>query len=325
MSVAAIKTPNHFMMLKGVSFHSSTHSSFLNFDSLLNPKGFRASFQPPSAFTPKGLRFRIDIPSLERRKLWSRSILASAASHEESHSEIEVDKQKNGASDESEEAWKQTLESIKEQALKMQSVSQEAYEVYSKKAVIVLKEAQDKLKVQADKTRSDLTLLAEDLTQDGKEYLSTVAETSPEPVKEIVETFAKSTDDLTEVSQVRDFYLGIPYGLLLSVGGFLSFMLTGSISAIRFGVILGGALLALSISSLQSFKRKEPNSGALKGQAAISTIIFLREIGLLFQRASIFAFPTTIISGAMAAFYLYRIALDGKWSKGSDMGQGAEN
>lgn len=55
--------------------------------------------------------------------------------------------------------------------------------------------------------------------------------------------------------------------MLLSLGGFLSFMLTGSISAIRFGVILGGALLALSVSSLRSYKRGEPYAVALKGQA----------------------------------------------------------
>jgi len=31
-----------------------------------------------------------------------------------------------------------------------------------------------------------------------------------------------------------------------------------------------------------------------------------------------------LFSGAMAAFYLYKIALDGKRSKGSDLGHGAE-
>lgn len=56
-------------------------------------------------------------------------------------------------------------------------------------------------------------------------------------------------------------------GLFLSLGGFLSFMVTGSIAAIRFGVILGGVLLALSISSLRSYKRGQPPSPlALKGQ-----------------------------------------------------------
>lgn len=43
-------------------------------------------------------------------------------------------------------------------------------------------------------------------------------------------------------------------------------MVTGSIAAIRFGVILGGGLLALSISSLKSYKKGQPSSLALKGQ-----------------------------------------------------------
>lgn len=55
-------------------------------------------------------------------------------------------------------------------------------------------------------------------------------------------------------------------GVALSVGGLLSFMLTGSIPAVRFGVILGGALLALSISSLRAWKKGESLALALKGQ-----------------------------------------------------------
>lgn len=61
--------------------------------------------------------------------------------------------------------------------------------------------------------------------------------------------------------------LHVIVGLLLSLGGFLSFMVTGSISAIRFGVILGGTLLALSVSSLRSQNRGEISPLALKGQA----------------------------------------------------------
>jgi len=44
-------------------------------------------------------------------------------------------------------------------------------------------------------------------------------------------------------------------------------MVTGSVSAIRFGVILGGALLALSILSLKSYKKGRASPLALKGQA----------------------------------------------------------
>lgn len=68
-------------------------------------------------------------------------------------------------------------------------------------------------------------------------------------------------------------------GGFLSVSGFLSFMLTGSIPAIRFGIVLGGALLALSISSLRSWKEGEPSSLLLKGQTGFYiTIILQHEI-----------------------------------------------
>lgn len=143
------------------------------------------------------------------------------------HSGIEVEKETSDAnidSEESREAWKHTLETFKEQALKMQSVSQEAYEVYSKKAAVILKETSEQLKIQAEKASKDLAVLAKELSEEGKEYLSTAAENSPEPVKEVVETFS-STDDLKEVSKLRDFHVGIPYGMdskLCSVKAFVS-------------------------------------------------------------------------------------------------------
>lgn len=43
-------------------------------------------------------------------------------------------------------------------------------------------------------------------------------------------------------------------------------MVTGSTEAIRFGMILGGVLLALSISSLRKHKRGKSSPLALKGQ-----------------------------------------------------------
>lgn len=67
-------------------------------------------------------------------------------------------------------------------------------------------------------------------------------------------------------SLIRCFWLRVA-GFVLSVGGFLLFMLNGSISAIRFGVILGGTLLALSVSSLRSWKKGESVPLALEGQA----------------------------------------------------------
>ncbi|KAL8093157.1 hypothetical protein AgCh_035154 [Apium graveolens] len=236
---------------------------------------------PPLSFqlkTPYNLSFCRPISS---NRFFSS---VSAASHQESNpSEAEDSKEKsdiNVDANESEEAWKQTLALFKEKALVMQSVSQEAYEQYSKKAAVVFKEASEQLKIQAEKAKQDLSVVAKEVGEESREYLSKAAENPS--VKDVVETFASSTEDLDEISEVRDFYLGIPYGLLLSVGGFLSFMITGSIPAIRFGVILGGALLVLSISSLQSWKRGESSSTALKGQAAIAAILFLRDIRILF-------------------------------------------
>lgn len=75
-----------------------------------------------------------------------------------------------------------------------------------------------------------------------------------------------------------NIYVIIPLfaGLILSAGGFLSFMVTGSIAAIRFGVILGGVLLALSISSLKAYKKGQPSPLALKGQTGLKfKILFI--------------------------------------------------
>ncbi|XP_055812768.1 protein FATTY ACID EXPORT 3, chloroplastic isoform X2 [Solanum dulcamara] len=251
----------------------------------------------------------------------NKTILPFAASHEESPSDVELEKDNNDLKEEAEaqeEAWKQTLASFKEQAMKVQAVSQEAYEVYSDKAMIILKETSEKLKIQADKAREDLTIIAKEISEESKEYLSTAAENSPEPVKDIVETFVSSADELNDLSKVRDFYVGIPYGTLLSASGFLYFMLSGSTAALRFGVILGGTILALSVSSLRSWKSGESTSLALKGQAAIATILFVREFRMMLQRPFIFNFVTAIISGGVAVFYAYRILKDGEQTKGSN-------
>lgn len=131
-------------------------------------------------------------------------------------SDVELEKDKKDLkteAEESEEAWKQTLASFKEQAMQVKAVSQEAYEVYSKKAMIILKETSEKLQIQAEKAREDLTVVAKEISEESKEYLATAAENSPEPVKDIVETFASSADELSDISKVRDFYVGIPYGM----------------------------------------------------------------------------------------------------------------
>ncbi|KAL5738959.1 hypothetical protein ACOSP7_027909 [Xanthoceras sorbifolium] len=308
--------------VKRVFSSSSSSSPSLRFEA----RGCcRLSIAARNAVPPKGLGVGFCFPL--RTGSFNRSIVVSAASHEESKPseiEIESDDDIKRNTEESEEAWKQALASFKEQALKMQSVSQEAYEIYSKKAMVVLKETSEQLKIQAEKAREDLTVVVKEISEEGKEYLTAAAKNSPQ-LKEVVETYSSSTDDLNEFTNIRDFHLGIPYGLFLCLGGFLSFMITGSTAAIRFGVILGGALLALSISSLKSYQRREKSGLFLKGQAAIATIIFLREVRCLSQRLTFPNSLTIIASGAMVAFYVYRITVDGKWIKGSDLEPGTEN
>ncbi|XP_019057175.1 PREDICTED: protein FATTY ACID EXPORT 3, chloroplastic-like isoform X1 [Tarenaya hassleriana] len=190
----------------------------------------------------------------------------------------------------------------------MQSPSLEAYKVNSQKAVVVLKETSEQLRIQAEKAKEDLGAIAKEISEDGIEYILKVTDDSPADVREIIEAFA-SVDDLKDVSRVDDFHIGVPYGLLLFVGGFLSFMVTGSIAAIRFGVILGGALFALSVASLKAQKKGESSTKFLKGQAAITAIIFLRELRLMLSQRSVFlGLVTTLISGGVLAFLVYKIA-----------------
>ncbi|KAI4353555.1 hypothetical protein L6164_002494 [Bauhinia variegata] len=298
----------------------------LKFEPLLRNRVCRVS-AVYNGVSPKGLGasgFRTLNPRSSRTPL----IVAFTAPHEESHREIEVEKENDEphiGSEESQEAWKQALDTFREQASKIQSVSQEAYEIYSKKAIIILKDTSEQLKIQADKARHDLSVAAKEISEEGKEYLIIASDNSPEDVKEIVQTFTSPTDDISEISEVRDFYVGIPYGLILSLGGFLSFMVSGSIAAIRFGVILGGVLLALSIASLKSYKRDKPSPLALKGQLAIASILFLRELSLVSKGSSLVTYFTALISGAVMAFYIYRLVLERKDQKGTNLEGGAEN
>ena len=65
-----------------------------------------------------------------------------------------------------------------------------------------------------EKTKNELSVAAKEITDEGKEYLSAAADSSPE-VKEIVETFTSPPEDIQKLSGVRDFYVGVPYGMKL--------------------------------------------------------------------------------------------------------------
>ncbi|CAH8359089.1 unnamed protein product [Eruca vesicaria subsp. sativa] len=273
----------------------------------------------PALVSCTGLRLRFSSDT----KL-NRSFVSFAASREDSEpSGVEVEKEKSvlDGDDTSPEAWKQTLESVKEQVSKIQSVSSEAYNVNSQKAMTILKDTSEQLRIQAEKAKEELGTKAKEVGEEGREYILKAAEESPSDVKEIVEAFS-STEDLTDVARTQDFHVGIPYGLLLFVGGFLSFMISGSIPAIRFGMILGGALFAMSLGSLKAQRIGESSAKFLKGQMAIVAIIFLRELKVLLQRSTFMGFLTTLTSGGVLAFYGYKLVSNKE--KGPSIEQGGE-
>lgn len=242
----------------------------------------------------------------------NRVVVAASSQEGSASSDVDVEKVRNELekqADESEEAWKQSLDAFKDQASRMQGISKEAYAVYAEKAKIVLKDTTEQLKVQSEKMRAVLTSTAEEIRVKGKENLSIWIENVPETVKDVAETaIGVHPDDLKNLSKIHDFCLGIPYGVLLFVGGFLSFLITGSIPAVRFGVILGGIHLAASISSLKAWKKGDSSIPFVKGQAAIALIILLRESRVLCQRPSLIpGFFMSVFSAAILLFYSYII------------------
>jgi len=210
--------------------------------------------------------------------------------------------------EEAQEAWKVMLEQFKAEALRMQALSMQAYDVYSKRTREVLLEASEKLKIQADKAQKDLSVIAAEVSQEGQEYLTMAARNSPDSIKDITTTF-RALGKLNWPSEYEDYHVGIPFGTFLTVGGFFNFMLTGSSSALRFGIVLGLALLALGISSLRSQRQGGRRPRLLvKGQAAIASVIFFREFSVLLQNGWFPKIFMVLLSGVVAGFYFYRIA-----------------
>ncbi|URD98345.1 non-green plastid inner envelope membrane protein [Musa troglodytarum] len=179
-----------------------------------------ASFSFPSGAVPR----RLDSSNspLSRRGLGTRLVLVDrrptkiiplAASDDEPHLDIkeeESDAEVNAWA--AQEQWKAALEHFKTEALKVKAVSEEAYGVYSKKAMEILMDTSEKLKIQADKAHQDLSMIAKEISQEGNKYLAAAAKNSPDSVKDILETYA-SVDELKNMSSIRDFYFGIPYAI----------------------------------------------------------------------------------------------------------------
>lgn len=112
----------------------------------------------------------------------------------------------------SQEQWKEAFNRFKVEALKVKAVSEKAYAIYSKNIMEMLMDKAEKLKIQAGRAQKGLSILAQEISKEGQEYLSATEKNYPDLINEIMEAYA-SLDGTTTISSIREFYLGIPYGM----------------------------------------------------------------------------------------------------------------
>jgi hypothetical protein len=104
------------------------------------------------------------------------------------------------------------LKQFKGEAIRMQALTTQAYDVYSKRAREVLLEASEKLKIQADKAQKDLSIVAAEVSEEGQEYLKLAAQNSPDSIKDISGTIS-DLSKLNGPSEYKDYHVAIPFGM----------------------------------------------------------------------------------------------------------------
>lgn len=171
---------------------------------------------------------------------------------------------------------------------------------------------------QSQKAKVALLVKAEEVAAQAAELaideLERVTETAPEGIKEIAQTALKSHSEEKAKSGavIHDFCFGIPYGALLSVGGLLWFTVSGSLHALRFGTLLGGLLLAISVQSLRVWQQGKTTTRYIVAQSGIALAVSLFQFSRFFQTYRFFpTLVTAIASGAMFIFYWYVIGAGG--------------
>ncbi|BBN04623.1 hypothetical protein MPTK1_3g06250 [Marchantia polymorpha subsp. ruderalis] len=221
----------------------------------------------------------------------------------------EVAQELEKQAEESKAAYNDAVDALKEETLKVQDSAKTAFDPAAEKAIEVLRDTTEKLKEEAEKARALLTATALETAELGKSNLNLLAENAPDgPIKEVAESAVNAhlSEKTKQGAKIHDFCLGIPYGGMLVAGGLLWFILTGSTAAIRFGVILGGVLLALSVSSLKVWKQGKSSIPYIQGQAAIAAIIFIKDSRKFLATGGFFPpAVSALASGAMLAFYAY--------------------
>ncbi|KAJ4970900.1 hypothetical protein NE237_003999 [Protea cynaroides] len=107
-------------------------------------------------------------------------------------------------------------------------------------------------------------------------------------------------------AKIHDFCFGIPFGGLVLSGGLVGFVLSRNVTTLSTGVLFGGALLALSTTSLKVWRKGKSSLPFILGQAALAAAL----LGKHYQTYSLTKkfLPTgfyAIVSAAMLCFYSY--------------------
>nr|CAB3474642.1 unnamed protein product [Digitaria exilis] len=188
----------------------------------------RAAFHPLASAPAASLRLARSSPaprprleasfralSAGRRFAWRGRRVIAALAGEETGSGVGDGKdniKEEIKPEEAQEAWKVMLDQFKAEALRMQALSTQAYDVYSKKTREVLLEAAEKLKIQTEKAQKDLSVIAAEVGEEGQEYLTMAARNSPDSIKDIMTTF-RALGKLKWPSEYEDYHVGIPFGM----------------------------------------------------------------------------------------------------------------
>ncbi|KAH7437690.1 hypothetical protein KP509_05G084300 [Ceratopteris richardii] len=111
---------------------------------------------------------------------------------------------------------------------------------------------------------------------------------------------------------MHDFCFTIPYGFVIVLGGLIGFLRKGSSTSLMGGGAAGALLLLAGYMSLQAFKKHENSYFALLLETGVSVALtWVMGQRYLASGKIMPAGMVAIISGLMAAFYLYKLLTGG--------------
>ncbi|KAL9275846.1 FATTY ACID EXPORT 1, chloroplastic-like protein [Drosera capensis] len=113
-------------------------------------------------------------------------------------------------------------------------------------------------------------------------------------------------------AKIHDFCLGIPYGGFVLTGGILGSILSRNLATLGTGVLIGGALLALSFISLKIWREGKSSLPFILGQAAISAALCWKSFQAYTLTGKSFSSGLySAVSAAMVCFYAYVVLSGG--------------